>query len=131
MTIAFYQTDLNLDYIYVRFYSSPTNYKEIRFPADSTVGNKISLPAKLSSLFNSAFSSAGATDFSKITTIEVGAKAKSDGDTNVLLDGLRLNDEDRYNSQYGLISRSVLYTPIVKTLGVEMDIEYKIDLGFL
>lgn len=131
MTIAFHQTDLNLDYIYVRFYSSPTNYKEIRFPAYSTVGNKISLPAKLSSLFNSAFSSAGATDFSKITTIEVGAKAKSDGDTNVLLDGLRLNDEDRYNSQYGLISRSVLSTPIVKTLGVEMDIEYKIDLGFL
>lgn len=130
-TLAFYQTDLNLDYIYTRFYSSPTNYKEIRFPGYSTIGQKISLPVKLSNLFNSTFSSAGTTDFSKITTIEVGAKAKSTGATNVLLDGLRLNDEDRYNSQYGLISRSVLSTPLVKTLGVEMDIEYKIDLGFL
>ena len=131
MTLAFYQTDLNLDYIYARFYSSTTSYKEIRFPGYSTIGQKISLPVKLSSLFNSTFSSTGSTDFSKITTIEIGAKAKSSGTTNVLLDGLRLNDEDRYNSQYGLISRSVLSTPLVKTLGVEMDIEYKIDLGFL
>jgi hypothetical protein len=131
MTIAFYQTDLNLDYVYVRFYSSPTNYKEIRFPGYSSVGQKISLPAKMSSLFNSTFSSAGATDFSAITTIEVGAKAKSSGATNVLLDGLRINDDDRYNSQYGLISRSILTSPIVKKLGVEMDIEYKINLGFL
>ena len=44
---------------------------------------------------------------------------------------LRLNDDDRYNPQYGLISRSVLSSPIVKMLGVEMDIEYKINLGFL
>jgi hypothetical protein len=130
ITLAFYQTDLNLDYVYVRFYSSPTNYKEIRFAGASSIGNKI-LSSKLSSIFNSAFSSTGATDFSKITTIEVGAKAKVSGQTNVLLDGLRLNDENRYNSQYGLISRSVLSTPLVKTLGVEMDIEYKIDLGFL
>lgn len=130
ITIAFYQTDLNLDYVYVRFYSSPTSYKEVRFPGANSIGNKI-LSLKLSNLFNSTFSSSGSTDFSKITNIEVGAKAKSSGLTNVLLDGLRLNDDDRYNTQYGLISRSVLSTPIVKKLGVEMDIEYKIDLGFL
>ncbi len=130
ISLAFYQTDLNLDYIYARFYSSPTNYKEIRFLATTSIGHKI-LSLKLSSLFNSTFSSAGATDFSKITIIEVGAKAKVSGATNVLLDGLRLNDEDRYNSQYGLISRSILSTPIVKPLGIEMDIEYKLNLGFL
>jgi hypothetical protein len=130
ITIAFYQTDLNLDYVYARFYSSPTNYKEVRFAGTTSIGNKI-LNAKLSSLFNSSFSSAGATDFSAITSIEVGTKAKSSGATNVLLDGLRLNDDDRYTTQYGLISRSVLTTPIVKKLGVEMDIEYKINLGFL
>jgi hypothetical protein len=130
ITLAFYQTDLNLDYVYARFYSSPSNYKEVRFTGAAPIGHKI-LSSKLSSLFNSTFTSAGATDFSKITVIEVGAKAKASGATNVLLDGLRLNDEDRYNSQYGLISRSVLSTPLVKILGVEMDIEYKIDLGFL
>jgi hypothetical protein len=130
LTIAFYQNDLNLDYVYVRFYSSPTSYKEVRFSASSSVGNKI-LTSKLSDLFNSAFSSSSATDFSAITNIEVGAKAKSSGPSTVFLDGLRINDDDRYNPQYGLISRSVLTDPIVKKLGVEMDIEYKIDLGFL
>lgn len=130
LTIAFYQSDLNLDYVFVKFYSSPTEYKEIRFPASSQAGSKI-MNAKLSSLFNSTFSSTGATDFSKITQIEVGAKAKSSGACTILLDGLRINDDDRYNPQYGLISRSVLTNPIVKKLGVEMDLEYKIDLGFL
>jgi hypothetical protein len=130
ISIAFYQSDLNLDYVYVRFYSSSINYKEIRFAADTTIGNKI-LTSNLSSLFNSTFTSSGSTDFSSITIIEVGVKAKSSGSTNVLLDGLRLNDDDRYNTQYGLISRSILTTPITKVLGVEMDIEYKINLGFL
>jgi hypothetical protein len=130
LTIAFYQIDLNLDYVYVRFYSSPTDYKEVRFAASSTIGEKI-FNAKLSDLFNSSFSSGTSTDFSSITKIEVGGKAKSTGSTIVLLDGLRINDDDRYNPQYGLISRSVLDNPIVKKLGVEMDIEYKINLGFL
>ena len=130
ISIAFYQSDLNLDYIYIRFYSSPTNYKEIRFAGATSVGHKI-IPKQLSDLFNSSFSSSGVTDFANITRIEVGAKAKSSGATTVLLDGLRLNDDYKYNTQYGLISRSVLSQPIVKTLGVEMDIEYKINLGFL
>ena len=130
ISIAFYQSDLNLDYVYVKFYSSPTNYKEIRFSSTSSIGHKI-VSAELTNLFNSLFTSSGATDFANITKIEVGVKAKSSGETVVLLDGLRLKDNDKYNTQYGLISRSVLSTPIVKTLGVEMDIEYKINLGFL
>jgi hypothetical protein len=130
ITIAFYQTDLNLDYVYVKFYSSPSAYKEIRFTADTTTGHK-TLNVKMSSLFNSLFTSTEQTDFENISKIEVGIKAKSSGNSNVLLDGLRLNDDDRYNTQYGLISRSVLSSPIVKVLGTEMDIEYKINLGFL
>lgn len=130
LTIAFHQSDLNLDYVYARFYSSPTNYKEVRFNAENTIGSKI-LNVKMSLLFNSLFSSVGSTDFSSITQIEVGAKAKTTGPSVVLLDGFRINDDDRYSTQYGLISRSILQTPIVKKLGVEMDIEYKINLGFL
>ena len=130
LSLAFYQSDLNLDYVYARFYSSAESYKEVRFMGESSIGNKI-LKLNLSSLFSSSFSSTSATDFSNITKIEIGAKAKSTGATVVLLDGLRINDTDSYNPQYGLISRSVLSTPIVKKLGVEMDIEYKINLGFL
>jgi hypothetical protein len=130
ISFAFYQSDLNLDYVYARFYSSASNYKEVRFSGDTSIGHKV-LTTKLSNLFNSAFTSAGTTDFANIMKIEVGAKAKTSLSTTVLLDGLRINDDDRYNPQYGLISRSVLSSPIVKTLGVEMDIEYKINLGFL
>lgn len=130
ISFAFYQSDLNLDYVYARFYSSASNYKEVRFSGDTTVGHKV-LSTSLSNLFGSTFSSSGATDFANIIKIEVGAKAKSSVSTTVLLDGLRLNDDDRYSPQYGLISRSVLSTPIVKVLGVEMDIEYKINLGFI
>jgi hypothetical protein len=130
ISFAFYQSDLNLDYVYARFYSSASNYKEVRFSGATSIGHKI-LTTKLSNLFNSSFASAGVTDFANITKIEVGAKAKTSLSTTVLLDGLRINDDDRYNPQYGLISRSVLSTPIVKVLGVEMDIEYKINLGFL
>lgn len=129
ISIAFNQTDLNLDYVYVRFYSSSTTYKEIRFAAATSIGNKI-LSTDISNLFNSTYSSTDTIDYSAITTIEVGIKAKTASST-VLLDGLKINDDNTYNSQYGLISRSVLTTPIVKKLGVEMDIEYKINLGFL
>ena len=129
ISIAFNQRDLNLNYIFVKMYISPTAYKEIRFPAQSSIGNKI-LKTSMSNLFNSTYSSTDAVDFSSITTIEVGIKSAS-GTSNVLLDGLRINDDDSYNTQYGLISRSVLTTPIIKKLGVEMDIEYKINIGYL
>lgn len=129
ISIAFNQTDLHLDYVYVRFYSSSTAYKEIRFAGTASIGNKI-LTTSISNLLNSTYSSTDAVDFSSITTIEVGIKAKN-SNSEALLDGLKINDDNTYNSQYGLISRSVLTTPIVKQLGVEMDIEYKINLGFL
>ena len=65
-----------------------------------------------------------------IVKIGVGVKAKSSGATAVLFDGLRINDEDAFRTDYGLISRSVLSTPIVKTLGKQMVIEYRIGLSF-
>ena len=48
----------------------------------------------------------------------------------MLFDGLRINDEDAFRTDYGLISRSVLSTPIVKTLGKQMVIEYRIGINF-
>lgn len=129
MSIAFNQSDTNLDYVYVKFYSSSTAYKEVRFAGALSTGNKI-LKVSMDSVFNSTYTSTDLVDFSSIIKIEVGAKAKTSACT-VLLDALKIDDNNTYNSQYGLISRSVLTDPIVKKLGVEMDIEYKINLGFL
>jgi putative ubiquitin-RnfH superfamily antitoxin RatB of RatAB toxin-antitoxin module len=50
--------------------------------------------------------------------------------TSVGLDALRINDEDTFDPNFGLISRSVLSTPLVKLAGRQVDVEYRLDLGF-
>ena len=129
LTIAYRQVDLNLDYVFVRMYDSNNNYYEIRYAGDvATSGDKIK-SLTLNNLYSSGYGS-GAPDQTSIVKIGVGVKAKSSGATAVLFDGLRINDEDAFRTDYGLISRSVLSTPIVKTLGKQMVIEYRIGLSF-
>ena len=128
LTLAYVQSDLNLDDVFVRFYSSSSNYYEIRYPADLTIGSKIKA-LTLNNLYSSGFGS-GTPDSSSIIKVSVGAKAKASGSANVLFDGLRINDEDSFRSDYGLISRSVLIDPITKSIGRQMDIEYRLGLNF-
>lgn len=128
LTLAYVQSDLNLDYVFVRFYSSSSNYYEIRYPADLTIGSKIKA-LTLNNLYLSGFG-LGTPDSSSIIKVSVGAKAKASGSANVLFDGLRINDEDSFRSDYGLISRSVLIDPITKSIGRQMDIEYRLGLNF-
>ena len=128
MTLAYNQKDTNLDYVFVRAYSSSTDYYEIRFLGDLFVGNKIK-SLTLNNLYSSSYGS-GTPDNTSITRISVGVKAKSSGSSTVLMDGLRINDEDSFRSDYGLISRSVLSSSITKSLGRQMDIEYRLGLTF-
>jgi len=128
MTIAYYQSDLNLDYVFIRAYDSNNNYYEIRYTSDSSIGYKIK-SLSLNNLYSSGYIS-GSPDQTSIVKISVGIKAKSSGATNVLFDGLRINDEDAFRSDYGMISRSVLSDVITKTLGKQMDIEYRLGLTF-
>ena len=128
LTIAYRQVDLNLDYVFVRMYDSNNSYYEIRYAGDVSTGDKIK-SLTLNNLYSSGYGS-GAPDQTSIVKIGVGVKAKSSGATAVLFDGLRINDEDAFRTDYGLISRSVLSTPIVKTLGKQMVIEYRIGLSF-
>jgi hypothetical protein len=128
LTIAYRQSDLNLDYVFVRMYDSNNNYYEIRYAGDVSTGDKIK-SLTLNNLYSSGYGS-GLPDQTSIVKIGVGVKAKSSGATTVLFDGLRINDEDAFRTDYGLISRSVLTTPIVKTFGKQMVIEYRIGLDF-
>ena len=128
LTIAYRQVDLNLDYVFVRMYDSNNSYYEIRYAGDLSTGDKIK-SLTLNNLYSSGYGT-GAPDQTSIVKIGVGVKAKSSGATAVLFDGLRINDEDAFRTDYGLISRSVLSTPIVKTLGKQMVIEYRIGLSF-
>lgn len=128
LTLAYRQTDLNLDYVFVRTYDSNNNYYEIRYPGDLSTGDKIK-SLTLNSLYSSGYGS-GSPDQTSIVKISVGVKAKSTGATSVLFDGLRINDEDSFRTDYGMISRSVLANPIIKSLGKQMVIEYRIGLNF-
>lgn len=131
LTLALKQQDTNLDYVFVRFYSTTTSYYEIRFPGLTGAGatdNRLSA-ITLNNLYASGYGS-GTPDAESIIKVSVGAKAKSSGATAVLLDGLRINDEDTFNSYSSIISRSVLTNAVNKTYGREMDIEYRIGLTF-
>jgi hypothetical protein len=71
-------------------------------------------------------------DFTNITNVGVEVTANSSGTTSVYFDGIRINDEDTFDPTYGMISRSVLTGGdiITKTSGRQVDIEYKLQLGF-
>jgi hypothetical protein len=128
LTLAYYQSDTNLDYVFVRMYDSNNRYYEIRYPGDSSTGYKVK-SLTLNNLYSSGFGS-GTPDQTSIVKISCGVKAKASGATAVLFDGMRINDEDSFRTDYGMISRSVLANPITKSLGKQMVIEYRIGLSF-
>ena len=128
LTLAYYQSDTNLDYVFVRMYDSNNNYYEIRYAGDASTGYKIK-SLTLNNLYSSGYGS-GTPDQTSIVKISCGVKAKASGATTVLFDGMRINDEDSFRTDYGMISRSVLTTPIAKSLGKQMVIEYRIGLSF-
>lgn len=128
LTLAYYQSDTNLDYVFVRMYDSNNNYYEIRYAGELSVGYKIK-SLTLNNLYSSGFGS-GVPDQTAIVKISCGVKAKSSGTTAALFDGMRINDEDSFRTDYGMISRSVLVTPITKSLGKQMVIEYRLGINF-
>jgi len=128
LTLAYYQSDTNLDYVFVRMYDSNNRYYEIRYPGDLSTGYKVK-SLTLNNLYSSGFGS-GTPDQTSIVKISCGVKAKASGATAVLFDGMRINDEDSFRTDYGMISRSVLANPITKSLGKQMVIEYRIGLTF-
>lgn len=128
VSIAYRQSDTNLDYVFIRFYSSDSDYYEIRFDG-TTVGNKIQ-KITLREVYDNTYQYNVGTPNQNIIKVGVGVKANTGQNSTVLFDGLRINDEDSFRVDYGMISRSVLSTPQTKTLGKQMDIEYRLGLNF-
>lgn len=131
LSIAYKKEDNNLSKIRIKFYSADTKYCYVDFTPEviGTTPDKIQSIA-LTSLFSNT--SVTPPDFSSITKIGVEVTAGSGGTTKVYFDGLRVNDEDTFDPAYGMISRAVLTggNIINKTSGRQVDIEYKLQLGF-
>jgi hypothetical protein len=129
LAIAYKKADANLSKIRVKFYSSDTQYCYVDFTPESGTGDRIQ-SASLSTLFSNT--STTPPDFTTIVNLGVEVTATSGGTTSVYFDGIRINDEDTFDPSYGMISRSVLTGGdiITKTFGRQVDVEYKLQLGF-
>ena len=128
ISIAYKKADNNVSKIRVKFYSSDLAYYYVDFTPESGTGDKIQ-SLSLDNLFNNYTAAPNLPDPSSITKIGVETTATG-GNTTVYFDAIRINDEDTFDPGYGLISRPVLLTPLIKKPGRPVDIEYKLQLEF-
>lgn len=124
LTVAYRQSDSNLSSFRIKFYSTDTDYYYAQISSSST-GDKIAT-VSMNTLFSNVV---GSPQKNNITKIGIQITPTS-GVAQVLFDGIRINDEDTFDPIYGLISRSILSTPLIKLNGRQVDIEYKLDLSF-
>lgn len=122
ISFSFKALDSNLSEIKLRLYSSSSNYLEMVFDSYSSGNNIIDKAI-------SEFVTVGSPDKANITEIGF-VIVPTSSTTSVVMDGLRINDEDTFDPSYGLISRKVLPSEIEKVSGKELIIEYKLDLSF-
>jgi hypothetical protein len=118
-----YKEDANLSSIKIKLYSSDTSYFMATINGGGTVAEKIA-NIQLSALTSHN------NPTSSIVKIGVQVTASASGDTELYLDGLRINDEDTFDPTFGMIARDVLSTPLEKKAGKPVDIEYRIGLTF-
>lgn len=124
---AYYQNDLNVDSIKISLYSSASDYYSASFTPGDDIGYQISDDVSFSEFLNNPIGNPNITD---ITKIGIAIYPISGEQTSIGADALRINDEDTFNPVYGIISRSVLDTPLSKVAGRQVDIEYRLDLEF-
>jgi hypothetical protein len=128
LKLAYVKNDANLQNIIIKFYSSPADYYYVTVTPETGTGYKLSSDITLNNLFsNYSTANVDPTNINQIGIVITPVSAQS---TSVSLDGLRINDEDTFDPNFGLISRSVLPTPLVKLAGRQVDVEYRLDLGF-
>lgn len=126
LTLAYNRANTNSSQIKIKFYSSDTDYFYGTITPSGT-GNKIST-VSMSDVFSNQVGTPDSSEISSIG-IEVTRTSASTAAT-VYLDGLRINDEDTFDPVFGLISRSILTTPLTKIAGRPVDVEYKVRVQF-
>jgi len=127
LSLAYNRNSTNLSSIKVKLYSSSNNYFYGVFTPSSGSGDKLN-EVSLSSIFSNTVGIPDAASISKIG-IEL-TRASASSPATAYMDGLRINDQDTFDPGFGLISRSVLATPITKISGRSVDVEYKLSLDF-
>jgi hypothetical protein len=126
LALSIYQLDNYLNKVRVKFYSSDTEYYYVDLTPSSSIGYDIPY-SLLTNLFTNKV---GSPNLSLINQIGIEIFPESGQDTTVHFDGLRINDEDTYDINYGIISRSILSSAITKIAGRSVDVEYRLQLSW-
>jgi hypothetical protein len=122
LSFSYKANDANLSSLKVRLYSSDDDYLEFTFNGHSVGYNIINLNMS-TGVSTGTFNAQSVVKLGIIVT-PTAAQA------SVSMDGLRINDEDTFDPEYGLIARSILDSTMIKVLGRESKIEFKLDLSF-
>jgi hypothetical protein len=122
LSLSYKANDANLSSLKVRLYSSDTDYLEFTFTGHS-VGNNIKNLNMSTGVSTGTFNPQSVVKLGIIVT-------PTTAQTSVSMDGLRINDEDTFDPEYGLIARSILDSTLIKVIGREAAIEFKLDLSF-
>jgi hypothetical protein len=122
LSFSYKANDANLSSLKVRLYSSNTDYLEFTFTGHS-VGNNINNLNMSTGVSTGTFNPQSVVKLGIIVT-------PTTAQTSVSMDGLRINDEDTFDPEYGLIARSILDSTMIKVIGREASIEFKLDLSF-
>jgi hypothetical protein len=122
LSFSYKVNDANLSSLKVKLYSSDTDYLQFTFTGHS-------LGYNIKNLNMSTGVSTGT--FNPQSVVKLGiVVTPTTAQTSVSMDGLRINDEDTFDPAYGLIARSILDSTMIKVIGREASIEFKLDLSF-
>lgn len=122
LSFSYKVNDANLSSLKVKLYSSDTDYLQFTFTGHS-------LGYNIKNLNMSTGVSIGT--FNPQSVVKLGiVVTPTTAQTSVSMDGLRINDEDTFDPAYGLIARSILDSTMIKVIGREASIEFKLDLSF-
>lgn len=122
LSFSYKVNNANLSSLKVRLYSSDNDYLQFTFTGHSVGYN-------IKNLNMSAGVSTGT--FNPQSVVKLGiVVTPTSAQASVSMDGLRINDEDTFDPEYGLIARSILDSTLVKVIGREASIEFKLDLSF-
>lgn len=105
-----------------RFVTSAGNYYS------TTITSPSSGVYTIASLLKSSFAATGAPDWANITQVAIVVTSTAGGIGSIDFDGVRVDDTDANKEESVLVSRAVLGSPVVKAVGLPLDIEYAITL---
>jgi len=122
LSFSYKVNDANLSSLKVRLYSSDNDYLQFTFTGHS-VGYNIKNLNMSDGVSTGTFNSQSVVKLGIVVT-------PTSAQTSVSMDGLRINDEDTFDPEYGLIARSMLDSTLIKVIGREAAVEFKLDLSF-